>query len=101
MEVSGDKVMLSFSDAPNGLMVKGKSVMTLVVAGEDRVFYPAEGKVEGSKMEVWSKEVKKPVAVRYQFSNAGIGNVFSKEGLPMAPFRTDQLVGDGQTNSRL
>jgi sialate O-acetylesterase len=40
-------------------------------------------------MEVWSKEVKKPVAVRYQFSNAGIGNIFSKEGLPMAPFRTD------------
>jgi sialate O-acetylesterase len=89
MEVRGDKVTLSFSDAPNGLMVKGKSVVTLVVAGEDRVFHPAEGKVEGSKMEVWSKEVKEPVAVRYQFSNAGIGNVFSKEGLPMAPFRTD------------
>jgi sialate O-acetylesterase len=89
MEVRGDKVTLSFSEAPNGLMVKGKSVVTLVVAGEDRVFHPAEGKVEGSKMEVWSKEVKEPVAVRYQFSNAGIGNVFSKEGLPMAPFRTD------------
>jgi sialate O-acetylesterase len=89
MEVSGDKVTLSFSNAPNGLMVKGKSVLTLVVAGGDHVFYPAEGKVVGSKLEVWSKEVKKPVAVRYQFSNAGIGNVFSKEGLPMAPFRTD------------
>jgi sialate O-acetylesterase len=89
MEVSGDKVTLSFSNAPNGLMVKGKSVLALVVAGEDHVFYPAEGKVVGSKLEVWSKEVKKPVAVRYQFSNAGIGNVFSKEGLPMAPFRTD------------
>jgi sialate O-acetylesterase len=64
-------------------------VVTLVVAGEDRVFHPAEGKAEGNKMEVWSKEVKKPVAVRYQFSNAGIGNAFSKEGLPVAPFRTD------------
>jgi sialate O-acetylesterase len=89
MEVSGDKVTLSFSNAPNGLMVKGKSAVTLVVAGEDQVFHPAEGQVEGNKMEVWSKEVKKPVAVRYQFSNAGIGNVFSKEGLPVAPFRTD------------
>jgi sialate O-acetylesterase len=38
---------------------------------------------------VWAKEVKKPVAVRYQFSNAGIGNVAGKEGLPLAPFRTD------------
>jgi sialate O-acetylesterase len=89
METIGDRVTLSFADAPNGLMVKGKDVMTLMVAGDDRVFYPAEGKVEGSKMEAWSKEVKKPIAVRYQFSNSGIGNVFSKEGLPMAPFRTD------------
>lgn len=90
MEVKGDKVTLSFSDAPGGLMVKGKEVKTLEVAGEDQVFHPAEGKVAGNKMEVWSKEVKKPVAVRYQFSNAGIGNVFSKEGLPLAPFRTDK-----------
>lgn len=89
MEVEGDKAKVSFGAASNGLVVKGKSVLTLVVAGEDKVFYPAEGKIEGDKMVVWSKAVKKPVAVRYQFSNAGIGNVFSKEGLPVAPFRTD------------
>lgn len=82
-------MFLSFADAPGGLMVKGKDVKTLMVAGDDRVYYPAEGKINGSKLEVWSKEVKKPVAVRYQFSNAGIGNVYSKEGLPVAPFRTD------------
>jgi sialate O-acetylesterase len=90
IQVSGDKAVVSFSNAPNGLMVKGKSVLTLEVAGEDRVFFPAEGKVDGGKMVVWSRAVKTPVAVRYQFSNAGIGNVFSKEGLPMAPFRTDR-----------
>jgi len=27
--------------------------------------------------------------VRYGFSNAGIGNIFSSEGLPVVPFRTD------------
>jgi sialate O-acetylesterase len=89
MEMRGDKLLLRFADAPNGLMVKGKDAETLEVAGEDRVFYPAVGKVDGNNLEVWSKEVKKPVAVRYQFSNAGIGNVFSKEGLPVAPFRSD------------
>jgi sialate O-acetylesterase len=90
METKGDKLSLSFADAPNGLMVKGKEVKTLVVAGEDQIFHPADGKVDGNKLEVWSKEVKKPVAVRYQFSNSGIGNVFSMEGLPVAPFRTDK-----------
>jgi sialate O-acetylesterase len=88
--VNGDKVTVSFSDAPAGLVVNGPTIKTLLVAGEDRVFYPAQGKVDGSKLVVWEKEVKKPVAVRYQFSNAGIGNVAGKEGLPLAPFRTDK-----------
>jgi sialate O-acetylesterase len=70
-------------------MVKDGEVRTLFVAGDDRIFYPAEAKIEGSRLVVSSREVKKPVAARYQFSNAGIGNIFSKEGLPMAPFRTD------------
>ena len=90
LEVTGSQAAVSFADAPNGLMVQGKEVRTLMAAGEDRVFYPAEGKVVGDKLVVTSKSVKKPVAVRYQFSNAGIGNVFSKEGLPVAPFRTDK-----------
>jgi sialate O-acetylesterase len=89
MEAKGDKLTLTFSDAPNGLMVKDGEVRTLFVAGDDRIFYPAEAKIEGSRLVVSSREVKKPVAARYQFSNAGIGNIFSKEGLPMAPFRTD------------
>jgi sialate O-acetylesterase len=90
MEIKGDVLVVSFANAPNGLMVKGTAVETLMVAGEDRVFHPAAGTVKGNMMTVSSKEVKRPVAVRYQFSNAGIGNVFSKEGLPVAPFRTDK-----------
>ena len=98
VEVNGDKVTVNISNAPNGLMVKGgegpakgkgSNVSTLVVAGEDHVFYPAMSKVEGDKLIVWAKQVKKPVAVRYQFSSAGMGNLFSKDGLPVAPFRTD------------
>jgi sialate O-acetylesterase len=89
METKGDRLVVRFEDAPNGLMAKGAAVKTLMVAGDDQVFYPAEGKIEGDNLEVWSREVKKPVAVRYQFSNAGIGNLFSKEGLPVEPFRTD------------
>ncbi|HXD78136.1 MAG TPA: sialate O-acetylesterase [Puia sp.] len=89
METKGDKVIVRFADAPGGLTVKGPAVKTLMVAGDDRVFYPAEGRIEGDDLLLWSKAVKKPVAVRYQFSNAGIGNLFSKQGLPVEPFRTD------------
>jgi sialate O-acetylesterase len=89
MESKGDRIIISLADAPTGLTVKGSGVRTLYIAGDDKVWYPAEGKIEGSRLIVFSRELKKPVAVRYQFSDAGIGNLFSKEGLPVAPFRTD------------
>ncbi len=89
MSVKGEKLTVNIDVAPGGLVLKGSAVQELIIAGEDKVFYPAEAKIDGSKLIVWSKQVKAPVAVRYQFDNAGIGNIFSKEGLPLAPFRTD------------
>jgi len=89
MEVKGDKVTLTFDNTPNGLVQKGSEPSALVVAGEDRVFYPAKAKIEGNKLIVSSTAVKKPVAVRYQYTNAAIGNLAGKDGLPLAPFRTD------------
>lgn len=86
MEVKKDKVYLSFD---NAIAIKGKTVTELYVAGSDKQFYPAEAKLEKDKLVVWSKLVKEPVAIRYQFTNTGIGNLFSKEGLPVVPFRTD------------
>ena len=35
-----------------------------------------------------------PAQVRYAFGNTIIGNVFSKEGLPLCPFRTDDWEVD-------
>ncbi|MDR3712803.1 MAG: sialate O-acetylesterase [Puia sp.] len=89
MEVRGDKIAIQLENAPQGLIVKGPHVKTLFVAGADQQFYPADAKWENGHWIVRSPQVKDPVAVRYQFSNAGIGNVFGREGLPLAPFRTD------------
>ena len=89
MEIKGDKAILTITDAPDGLLLKGKEAIELAIAGEDKVFYPAKVKIEGSRIIVSAPAVKKPVAVRYEFDNAGIGNIFGKEGLPLAPFRTD------------
>jgi len=89
MRVQGDRVEITIGETGGGLVVKGPEVREVRVAGEDRLFYPARVKVEGSRIVVYSKEVKKPVAVRYQFSNSGVGNLFGKSGLPVAPFRTD------------
>jgi sialate O-acetylesterase len=89
MTVNKNRVVLQFANAENGLMQKGKAIVGFFVAGNDKQFYPAQTKINGNSITVWSKEVKEPVAVRYAFSNTAIGNVFSKEGLPLSPFRTD------------
>ncbi len=67
------------------------------VAGEDRVFHPAQarhfwqpgGGYWDEAIAIVSPEVKKPVAVRYCFKNFQIGNVKNGANLPLFPFRTD------------
>jgi len=89
MEVQKNKAIIAFDNAPNGLMSKDKAVTELFIAGADKIFYPATAKIDNNKLIVWSPKVSQPVAVRFGFSNAAIGNLFSKEGLPVNPFRTD------------
>lgn len=88
-KVNGSDVVVDFDYAETGLIVKGKMPKEIFIAGADKIFYPALVKIKGNTIIVSSKKVKMPVAVRYQFSNAGIGNIFGRTGLPVAPFRTD------------
>jgi sialate O-acetylesterase len=92
--VQGDKAVIDFDNAESGLVINGEKPKELFIAGTDHVYYPAMIKIKKNKIWVSCKQVKNPVAVRYQFSNAGIGNLFSKCGLPVAPFRTDDWEVD-------
>jgi sialate O-acetylesterase len=90
MEVNKDKAIISFRNAPKGLMIKGKTPTEFSIAGKDKVFYPADAKIdENNKIIVWSPRVPQPAAVRFAFSNTARANLFSKEGLPVNSFRTD------------
>lgn len=98
LEIKKDKAIVYFDHAPEGLMIKSddkKAKATeFYIAGEDRNFFPADVKIEGDHVIVSSREVKNPVAVRFSFNSIGIGNIFSKSGLPVAPFRTDNWEVD-------
>jgi sialate O-acetylesterase len=89
MKVEKNKVRISFEHANNGLLAKGGELTEFLVAGEDQKFYPAKARIDKSEVMVSAKEVKKPVAVRFAWSNGSIPNLFSKEGLPVPSFRTD------------
>jgi sialate O-acetylesterase len=89
MYVEKGKIRISFENVNKGLKAGGGEITCFEIAGEDRVFKPAKVKIDGNTVLVSSKEVKTPVAVRFSWSNDAIGNLFSQEGLPVAPFRTD------------
>lgn len=89
MKLEKSKIRVEFANAGNGLVLKGDELMCFEIAGADQVFKPAKAKISGNTVLIWTKEIKTPVAVRYCWSNDAIGNLFSQEGLPVAPFRTD------------
>lgn len=90
MSITKNKAVIRFNNVPTSLRINGKTPVALYIAGADKVFYEASAKVEKDALIVWSNKVEKPESVRYVFSNTAIGNIFSSEGLPVAPFRTDE-----------
>jgi len=63
------------------------------VCGEDKVWHWAKGTVlhGGDKVVVQSDQVSKPIAVRYAWADNPVCNLYSKEGLAVTPFRTDDF----------
>jgi len=89
MEIKGNKAIIQFDFAKEGLIKKGNQLTGFLIAGPDHQFVPATAKIQDSTVEVYSPLVSHPVAVRMGFTNAGIPNLFNKSGLPASPFRTD------------
>lgn len=91
MQVEGDKVHISFDEVGKGLTSFRQPVSGFEIAGEDKVFHPAEVRF-GKDMQtliVYSPEVKAPVAVRYAFHDYVEGRLYNMAGLPASSFRTD------------
>jgi len=89
MKIEKDGIAINFYYAPNGLTSFGKTPAAFEVAGDDKVFYPAKVRITGNGITVWSDSVSAPVAVRYAWKDWVAGDLYSTEGLPVAPFRTD------------
>ncbi len=95
LEKQGDKIVLTFKHVGNGLKAFDvPEVKGFTIAGSDQKFYPAEAKIVNTyTVEVHSQEVEDPVAVRYAWADNPICNLYSREGLPVTPFRTDDWPG--------
>lgn len=91
MEIQGNKAILTFENVGSTLYTFDiKEAEGFAVAGEDKVWHPATGIVQGTdKVVVTSEAVATPVAVRYAWADNPVANLESREGLPVVPFRTD------------
>ncbi len=89
MSVETDKIRISFSDDGGGLVSKNGGSKEFLIAGDNKVFMPATVTIEGSSIVVFNKSIAHPVAVRFGFDNTTIPDLFSKNGLPVNSFRTD------------
>lgn len=87
----GNEAWISFDHVEMGIC-RNYDIQGFEVAGEDRVFYPADSvwlHLDTNEVVVSSRKVSKPVAVRYCFHDFQPGNLIGVNELPLVPFRTD------------
>lgn len=94
-EVKGSEMVVHFKNLPTTLKVKGDKILGFQLGektGDESVRYVlADARLDetGKCVILSSDQIKNPSDVRYCFDES-IGNVFSAEGLPLGPFRTDK-----------
>lgn len=100
MDINGNKAIIYFDNIGKGLYTTSKYgyVEGFAIAGADNNFEWAKAYIDGDKLIVYSDNISTPVSVRYSWSNNPDVNLYNKEGLPAAPFRTDALEGITQNN---
>lgn len=115
MRVEGNKAIVTFSHAGTGLATRGdgvnvapgakeqfaeaarkaaaaraaSAVKGFAIAGKDGKFVWADAQIVGDTVVVSSPSVAEPAVVRYAWENFPICNLYSAEGMPAVPFRTD------------
>lgn len=92
------KALLTFDYAPNGLRTLDiDEPQGFAICGEDKKWVWAKASIIGgskkgsNQIEVSSPSVTKPIAVRFAWADNPVCNVYSAEGLPVTPFRTDDF----------
>ena len=89
--VESNRIRIFFRNVGEALALKhGEQVQTLVIAGPDLCFRPAQSVLDGRTLLVWHENIEAPVAVRYAWAdNPAAANLMNTEGEPAGPFCTE------------
>lgn len=102
-EVRDGAVVVRFKNAAGGLIISEPPwrpasapavptdrLLGFCVKGATGDWVSADAHIEGETVVVSSPEVKEPAAVAYGWTETPVLNLYSREGLPAAPFRTNE-----------
>lgn len=93
LKTEAGKIILQFDCVGKGLEARDGELKGFAICGEDKKFVWAKAEIlSDNTVGVSSPEVAKPVAVRYGWADFPVVNLWSKDGLPATPFRTDNFI---------
>jgi sialate O-acetylesterase len=92
MAVEGNDLRLWFDHTSGGLVAKGELLKGFEIAGDDRHFMHAEARIDGNSVLVSWEGVPHPKFVRYGWANVPVVNLYNGQGLPAAPFTSEERI---------
>jgi sialate O-acetylesterase len=109
-KVEGNKIRIQFDNIGGGLTIgrapdryytaeklpipqaPDSQLQGFAVAGADQKYVWANATIDGDSVVVGSDAVPSPLTVRYAWADNPLCNLYNKDGLPAAPFRTDNIA---------
>lgn len=96
VKIKGEKAILTFTHVGGGLKSAsgGTELRFFEIAGKDGKYVAADAWIDGETVVVQSKQIAKPVYVRYLFRKPEPDpevSLLNAEGLPASPFLTDDF----------
>ena len=85
MAIQKNVITISFDNA-EGLYFKNKKTALFEIAGSDGIYHPATAKIKNDRIEVTSKFIKEPKAVRFAWRNTAQSDLFNSADLPASAF---------------
>jgi sialate O-acetylesterase len=88
----GDTMIVYLDNPSHGLSGSERRPEGFELAGADGVYYPADSaEIHGDQIHLRCEKVARPVNVRFKWINYDGVGLFGTNGIPVAPFRTDEF----------
>ncbi len=90
--IQDHRMRVTFDDRDGLTTRDGKPPVGFAIAGSDGDYRLAKATLTGATVVLENPAVPSPVTVRYAWGGLPSGNLVNRNGLPVAPFRTDSFA---------